>query len=88
MAPPVPRQCAGRGARTITATLLNLNPTQADLAVRIKTSRGRGGGVEDVLFENITGSSSAGVPLTLQYTPGLQPTNSSATPVRAVAWLE
>ena len=52
-----------------------------NLAVRIKTMRGRGGGVEDVLYQNMTGDAIGGVQLTLNYhtTPG--PTNDTATPV-------
>ena len=54
----------------------------ADLAVRIKTQRGRGGGVEDVLYQNLSGSTVAGIQLTLNYGGGdLPPTNGSATPV-------
>jgi len=51
-----------------------------NLAVRIKTMRGRGGGVEDVLYQNLTGSVLAGVQLTLNYHPGIKPTNNTATP--------
>ena len=51
-----------------------------NLAVRIKTMRGRGGGVENVLYQNLTGSVLAGIQLTLNYHPDTPPTNSSATP--------
>lgn len=61
-------------------TVRNSHLNGADLAVRIKTDRGRGGGVEDVLFENLSGTTKAGIQLTLQYTPNLPPTNASATP--------
>lgn len=61
-------------------TIRNSTLHGADLAVRIKTDRGRGGGVEDVLFENLAGITEAGIQLTLQYTPNLAPTNASATP--------
>ena len=42
--------------------------------------RGRGGGVEDVLYENLEGSVIAGIQLTENYAKGTQPTNVSATP--------
>ena len=32
-----------------------------NLAVRLKTSRGRGGGIKDVLYENLTGSTNGGI---------------------------
>jgi hypothetical protein len=48
--------------------------------VRIKTMRGRGGGVEDVLYENLEGSVIAGIQLTENYEKGEKPTNFSATP--------
>ena len=38
-----------------------------NLAVRLKTSRGRGGGIEDVLYENLTGSTNAGIQLNTHY---------------------
>lgn len=41
--------------------------------------RGRGGGVEDVLYENLAGSTNAGIQLTLNY-GNAAPTNASATP--------
>jgi len=53
-----------------------------NLAVRIKTSRGRGGGVEDVLYEGLTGSVISAISLSLNYEkPTPPPTNVSATPV-------
>ena len=36
-----------------------------NLAVRIKSMRGRGGGVEDVLYQNLTGSVVSAIQLTL-----------------------
>lgn len=51
-----------------------------NLAVRIKSMRGRGGGVEDVLYENLRGRTKSGVELTLNYKKGAPPTNASATP--------
>jgi hypothetical protein len=42
--------------------------------------RGRGGGVEDVLYENLEGSVIAGIQLTENYAKGTKPTNASATP--------
>lgn len=53
----------------------------ADLAVRIKTERGRGGGAEDILYENLHGATQGGIQLTSNYDPGLPATNLSATPV-------
>jgi len=40
-----------------------------NLAVRIKSMRGRGGGVEDVLYQNLTGSVISAVQLTLNCEP-------------------
>ena len=51
-----------------------------NLAVRIKSCRGRGGGVEDVVYENLHGHAQSGVQLTLNYKSGLAPTNVTATP--------
>lgn len=51
-----------------------------NLAVRIKSMRGRGGGVEDVLYENLSGSTVSGIQLTLKYKKGTPPTNVTATP--------
>jgi len=51
-----------------------------NLAVRIKSMRGRGGGVEDVTYENITGSVISAIQLTLEYKNGALPTNNTATP--------
>jgi len=50
-----------------------------NLAVRLKTMRGRGGGIEDVLYENLQGSVESAIQITLNYhtTPA---TNLSATP--------
>ena len=42
--------------------------------------RGRGGGVEDVLYANLEGSVIAGIQLTENYDKGAKPTNFSATP--------
>ena len=53
-----------------------------NLAVRIKTMRGRGGGVEDVLYENLEGSVIAGIQLTENYAKGTKKTNFTATPGR------
>lgn len=53
----------------------------ADLAVRIKTERGRGGGAEDIMYENLHGATQGGIQLTSNYDPGLPATNLSATPV-------
>lgn len=52
-----------------------------DLAVRIKSKRGRGGGVEDVVYERLRGSVRAAIQLTLNYGGSEPPTNHSATPV-------
>jgi polygalacturonase len=50
-----------------------------NLAVRIKTMRGRGGGVEDVVYENLSGATTSAIQLTLNY-GNAAPTNASATP--------
>jgi hypothetical protein len=49
-------------------------------AVRIKSARGRGGGVEDVLYEDFYGVADSGVQLTLNYEKDVPETNVSATP--------
>ena len=50
-----------------------------NLAVRLKTARGRGGGIANVLYENLVGSTNAGISFNLHYgTPPV--TNWSATP--------
>ena len=49
--------------------------------MRIKTERGRGGGAEDILYENLHGVTQGGIQLTSNYDPGLPRTNVSATPV-------
>ena len=49
--------------------------------MRIKTERGRGGGAEDILYENLHGVTHGGIQLTSNYDPGLPRTNMSATPV-------
>ena len=50
-----------------------------NLAVRIKTARGRGGGVEDVLYSNMSGKVESGIQLTLNYHK-VDKTNDTATP--------
>lgn len=51
-----------------------------NLAVRIKSMRGRGGGVEAVVYENLTGVVRSSIQLTLNY-HSAGPTNVTATPV-------
>merc|ERR1719197_1398419 len=48
-----------------------------NLAVRLKTMRGRGGGIEDILYQNLTGKVISGLQLTLNY-HDTQPTNWTA----------
>jgi hypothetical protein len=74
-----PRHACARVHTKVTIRDSSLNGT--NLAVRIKTMRGRGGGVEDVLYENLTGVAEGAVQLTLQYSGDPPPTNNSATPV-------
>ena len=50
-----------------------------DKAVRIKSARGRGGGVADVAYQNLRGSAKTGISLSLEYDES-DPTNESATP--------
>jgi len=50
-----------------------------NLAVRLKTMRGRGGGIQDILYQNLTGKVISGLQLTLNY-HDTQPTNWTATP--------
>ena len=64
--------------RNVTFRDSTLNGT--DWAVRIKSARGRGGGVENVLYENLTGTALGGVQLTLNYEKNVPKTNSTATP--------
>eukprot|EP00658_Telonema_sp_P-2_P066314 TRINITY_DN55363_c0_g1_i2.p1 TRINITY_DN55363_c0_g1~~TRINITY_DN55363_c0_g1_i2.p1 ORF type:complete len:391 (-),score=60.19 TRINITY_DN55363_c0_g1_i2:253-1425(-) len=63
--------------RNVTIRDSKLNGT--NLAVRIKTARGRGGGVENVLYENLAGSVLAGISLSLNYETK-PATNATATP--------
>lgn len=49
-------------------------------AVRIKSCRGRGGGVDSVLYQNLQGSAGEAISLTLDYSK-VAPTNITATPV-------
>ena len=51
-----------------------------NLAVRIKSMRGRGGGVEDVVYENLRGDAKAGISLNLNYHTAPK-TNATATPI-------
>ena len=60
-------------------TIRNSQLDGTNLAVRIKSMRGRGGGVEDVLYENLSGKTISGIQLTLNYHQ-VPPTNNSATP--------
>ena len=71
------RGCCEQWVRNITIRNSELHGT--NLAVRIKTMRGRGGGVEDVLYENMWGECNSGIQLTLHY-GSAAPTNNSATP--------
>ena len=48
--------------------------------VRIKSCRGRGGGVENVLYDGMTGSVGEAIQLTLDYCKSA-PTNVTATPL-------
>ena len=48
-------------------TIRNSRLDGTNLAVRIKTMRGRGGGVEDVLYQNMTGSTISGIQITDNY---------------------
>jgi len=64
--------------RNVTIRNSVLNGT--NLAVRIKSMRGRGGGVEDVLYENLEGDVVSAIQLTLNYHT-VPPTNATATPV-------
>ena len=50
-----------------------------NLAVRLKTMRGRGGGIQNVSYVNLSGRVVSAVQLTLDYGPA-PPTNGSATP--------
>ena len=64
--------------RNVTIRDSRVNGT--NLAVRIKTARGRGGGVEDVLYENLDGSAVSGISLNLNYEKDVPRTNDTATP--------
>lgn len=48
-------------------TIRNSVLHMTNLAVRLKTSRGRGGGIEDFLYENLTGSTNGGIQLNTHY---------------------
>lgn len=49
--------------------------------MRIKSKRGRGGGVERVLYERISGVVEQAIQINLVYKKKTEPTNASATPV-------
>lgn len=51
-----------------------------DHAVRIKSTRGRGGGAKDIEYRNISGSVKAAIQLTLRYDNETEPSNETATP--------
>eukprot|EP01065_Artemidia_motanka_P027529 TRINITY_DN32717_c0_g1_i1.p1 TRINITY_DN32717_c0_g1~~TRINITY_DN32717_c0_g1_i1.p1 ORF type:complete len:456 (+),score=140.37 TRINITY_DN32717_c0_g1_i1:57-1370(+) len=50
-----------------------------NVGVRVKSCRGRGGGIEDVLYDGLVGSSNEALQFTLHYCEA-PPTNTSATP--------
>lgn len=51
-----------------------------NVAVRIKSARGRGGGVRKVTYDNLVGRANEAIQLTLDYEKDVAPTNASATP--------
>jgi polygalacturonase len=59
----------------------NLELSAVEAVVRMKSMRGRGGGIEHVLYENITGSVQQAIQITLNYKKNAKPTNASATPI-------
>jgi exo-poly-alpha-galacturonosidase len=64
--------------RDVVVRHLTLNNVEA--VVRIKSMRGRGGGVERILYENITGQVSQAIQINLNYKKAKK-TNASATPI-------
>lgn len=51
-----------------------------NVGVRLKSMRGRGGGIENVLYQNMSGSVEQAVSISLNYHTA-DPTNASATPI-------
>ena len=49
--------------------------------VRMKSMRGRGGGVERVMYENVSGVVEQAIQITLEYHKKSTKTNASATPI-------
>ena len=62
-------------------TFEDIRMSGTDRGPRIKSQRGRGGLVTDITYRNISAENlQAMISLTLNYHPGLKPTNASATP--------
>ena len=56
---------------------------------RIKSERGRGGTVENIIYRNITANNvQEMISFTLNYASGLKPTNESATPKLRNIWVD
>ena len=51
-----------------------------NVAVRLKSARTRGGGIQGVLYSNLSGTANAAVQISLAYEHDEPPTNASATP--------
>lgn len=67
------------GVRNV--TFVNITMDGTDNGVRMKSERGRGGIVQDILYKNISMKDiGTSIDITLNYHQGLLPTNATATP--------
>jgi polygalacturonase len=67
------------GVRNVTFRDITMNGTAN--GPRLKSQRGRGGMISDILYQNITMTNMGqGISITLNYHPSLPPTNATATP--------
>lgn len=67
------------GVYNVTFQDITMNGTAT--GPRLKSQRGRGGVISDIHYKNISMMNvQTGISLTLNYHPGLPPTNASATP--------
>ncbi len=71
-------------------TFENIVANGTGTGVRLKSERGRGGVVRDIVYRNISLYNIGGqaVQMTLNYATGLPPGNASSTPVMRNVWLQ
>ena len=70
-------------------TFENIAMTGTQRGPRIKSQRGRGGVVQDIVFRNVSAQNvSVGLSFSLEYSSSIPPTNASATPIFRNIFLE